>query len=80
MQNRGTFPPGESVSEMVPDAERAHGSWDFQRGHLRWVPSGFAVIVVARIALRGVAWAFVVTGALGFVCIACVAAFYRLPQ
>jgi len=74
------FPAGvKAVSEWFPMRERALAVGIFNAGTA--MGSVVAVIVVPRIALAwGWRWAFVLTGALGFVWIAVWAAFYRLPQ
>jgi ACS family hexuronate transporter-like MFS transporter len=74
------FPAGvKAVSEWFPMRERALAVGIFNAGTA--LGSGIAVVLVSRIALAwGWRWAFVLTGALGFVWIAAWASFYRLPQ
>jgi MFS transporter, ACS family, hexuronate transporter len=74
------FPAGvKSVSEWFPMRERALAVGIFNAGTS--LGSAFAAIVVPWIALTwGWRWAFVVTGAVGFVWVAVWAAIYRLPQ
>src|SRR6185503_15815620 len=74
------FPGGvKAVSEWFPMRERALAVGIFNAGTA--LGGALAVPVVSYIALaHGWRWAFVVTGALGFVWVASWAAFYRLPQ
>jgi len=74
------FPGGlKAVSEWFPMRERALAVGIFNAGTA--LGGALAVPVVSFIALRwGWRWAFVATGALGFVWVAVWAAFYRLPQ
>jgi ACS family hexuronate transporter-like MFS transporter len=74
------FPAGlKAVSEWFPMRERALAVGIFNAGTA--VGGAFAVPVVSFIALRwGWRWAFVGTGALGFVWVAAWALLYRLPQ
>jgi MFS transporter, ACS family, hexuronate transporter len=74
------FPAGlKAVSEWFPMRERALAVGIFNAGTA--VGGAFAVPVVSFIALRwGWRWAFVGTGALGFVWVLAWALFYRLPQ
>jgi len=74
------FPAGlKAVSEWFPMRERALAVGIFNAGTA--VGGAFAVPVVSFIALRwGWRWAFVATGALGFVWVLIWAVFYRLPQ
>jgi len=74
------FPGGlKAVSEWFPMRERALAVGIFNAGTA--LGGALAVPVVSLIALRwGWRWAFVATGALGFVWVAVWAAFYRLPQ
>jgi MFS transporter, ACS family, hexuronate transporter len=74
------FPAGlKAVSEWFPMRERALAVGIFNAGTA--VGGAFAVPVVSFIALRwGWRWAFVGTGALGFVWVIAWALFYRLPQ
>jgi ACS family hexuronate transporter-like MFS transporter len=74
------FPAGvKAVSEWFPMKERALAVGIFNAGTA--LGSAFAALMVPWIALYwGWRWAFVVTGALGFVWIAIWAAVYRLPQ
>jgi ACS family hexuronate transporter-like MFS transporter len=74
------FPAGvKAVSEWFPMKERALAVGIFNAGTA--LGSAFAALLVPWIALYwGWRWAFVVTGALGFVWIAIWAAVYRLPQ
>jgi ACS family hexuronate transporter-like MFS transporter len=75
-----SFPGGlKAVSEWFPMRERALGVGIFNAGTA--LGGALAVPVVSFIALQwGWRWAFVGTGALGFVWVAAWAAFYRLPQ
>jgi ACS family hexuronate transporter-like MFS transporter len=74
------FPGGvKAVSEWFPMRERALAVGIFNAGTA--LGGALAVPVVSFIALHwGWRWAFVGTGALGFVWVAVWAAFYRLPQ
>ena len=74
------FPAGlKAVSEWFPMRERALAVGIFNAGTA--LGGAFAVPVVSFIALRwGWRWAFVGTGALGFVWVLAWALFYRLPQ
>src|SRR6185295_12046205 len=74
------FPAGlKAVSEWFPMRERALAVGIFNAGTA--LGGAFAVPVVSFIALRfGWRWAFVGTGALGFVWVALWALFYRLPR
>jgi len=74
------FPGGlKAVSEWFPMRERALAVGIFNSGTA--LGGALAVPVVSFIALRwGWRWAFVLTGALGFLWVAAWAAFYRLPQ
>lgn len=74
------FPGGvKAVSEWFPIRERALAVGIFNSGTA--IGSALATPIVSFIALMwGWQWAFVVTGALGFVWVAIWAAFYRLPQ
>ena len=74
------FPAGvKAVTEWFPMRERALAVGVFNAGTA--LGGALAVPVVSLIALRfGWRWAFVVTGALGFVWVAVWAAFYRLPH
>jgi ACS family hexuronate transporter-like MFS transporter len=74
------FPAGlKSVSEWFPMRERALAVGIFNSGTA--FGGALAVPVVSFVTLRwGWRWAFVGTGALGFVWVAAWAAFYRLPQ
>lgn len=74
------FPGGlKAVSEWFPMRERALAVGIFNAGTA--LGGALAVPVVSFIALAfGWRYAFVVTGALGFLWIAAWAAFYRLPQ
>ncbi len=74
------FPGGvKAVSEWFPIRERALAVGIFNSGTA--IGSALATPIVSFIALMwGWQWAFVVTGALGFVWVAIWAVFYRLPQ
>lgn len=74
------FPAGvRAVAEWFPMRERALAVGIFNAGTA--VGAALAVPVVSFIALQwGWRWAFVVTGATGFIWVAAWAAFYRLPQ
>ncbi|HVR72085.1 MAG TPA: MFS transporter [Vicinamibacteria bacterium] len=74
------FPGGvKAVSEWFPMRERALAVGIFNAGTA--LGGALAVPIVSFIALQwGWRWAFVVTGALGFVWVAVWAAFYRLPH
>jgi MFS transporter, ACS family, hexuronate transporter len=74
------FPGGvKAVSEWFPMRERALAVGIFNAGTA--LGGALAVPIVSWIALQwGWRWAFVVTGALGFVWVAAWASFYRLPQ
>lgn len=74
------FPAGlKAVSEWFPMRERALAVGIFNAGTA--LGGAFAVPVVSFVALRfGWRWAFVGTGALGFVWVAAWALFYRLPR
>ena len=74
------FPGGvKAVSEWFPMRERALAVGIFNAGTA--LGGALAVPLVSFIALQwGWRFAFVVTGALGFVWVAMWAAFYRLPQ
>jgi ACS family hexuronate transporter-like MFS transporter len=74
------FPAGvKAVAEWFPMRERALAVGVFNAGTA--LGGALAVPVVSWVALRwGWRWAFVVTGALGFVWVACWAVFYRLPH
>jgi ACS family hexuronate transporter-like MFS transporter len=74
------FPAGlKAVSEWFPMRERALGVGIFNAGTA--LGGALAVPVVSFIALAwGWRWAFVATGALGFVWVALWAIFYRLPS
>jgi ACS family hexuronate transporter-like MFS transporter len=74
------FPGGlKAVSEWFPMRERALAVGIFNAGTA--LGGALAVPVVSFIALRwGWRWAFVATGALGFVWVGIWALFYRLPQ
>ncbi|MEP7271220.1 MAG: MFS transporter [Acidobacteriota bacterium] len=74
------FPGGvKAVSEWFPVRERAMAVGVFNAGTA--IGSALATPIVSFIALAwGWRYAFVVTGALGFVWVAVWAVFYRLPQ
>jgi ACS family hexuronate transporter-like MFS transporter len=74
------FPAGvRAVTEWFPMRERALAVGIFNAGTA--VGAALAVPVVSFIALQwGWRWAFVTTGAIGFIWVAVWAAFYRLPQ
>lgn len=74
------FPGGvKAVSEWFPVRERALAVGVFNSGTA--IGSALATPIVSFIALTwGWRYAFIVTGALGFVWVAVWAAFYRLPQ
>ena len=74
------FPGGvKAVSEWFPMRERALAVGIFNAGTA--LGSAFATPLVSWIALTwGWRYAFVVTGALGFIWVAVWVAFYRLPQ
>jgi MFS transporter, ACS family, hexuronate transporter len=74
------FPAGvKAVSEWFPMRERALAVGIFNAGTA--LGSAFAALLVPWIALTwGWRWAFVVTGAIGFVWVVIWAAIYRLPQ
>ena len=74
------FPGGvKAVSEWFPMRERALAVGIFNAGTA--LGGALAVPIVSFIALLwGWRWAFVATGALGFVWVAVWAAFYRLPH
>jgi ACS family hexuronate transporter-like MFS transporter len=74
------FPGGvKAVSEWFPMRERALAVGIFNAGTA--LGGALALPVASYIALRwGWRWAFVLTGALGFVWVAAWAAFYRLPR
>jgi MFS transporter, ACS family, hexuronate transporter len=74
------FPAGlKAVSEWFPMRERALAVGIFNAGTA--LGGAFAVPVVSFIALRfGWRWAFVGTGALGFVWVLAWSLFYRLPR
>jgi MFS transporter, ACS family, hexuronate transporter len=74
------FPGGvKAVTEWFPMRERALAVGIFNAGTA--LGGALAVPIVSFIALQwGWRWAFVGTGALGFVWVAVWAAFYRLPQ
>ena len=74
------FPGGvKAVSEWFPMRERALAVGIFNAGTA--LGGALAVPIVSWIALQwGWRWAFVATGALGFVWVAVWAGFYRLPQ
>ena len=76
----GNFPAGlRAVSEWFPMRERALAVGVFNAGTA--LGGALAVPVVSFIALTfGWRFAFVLTGALGFVWVAAWAAFYRLPR
>jgi ACS family hexuronate transporter-like MFS transporter len=74
------FPAGiKAVTEWFPVRERALAVGIFNAGTA--LGSAFAIPVVSLIALTlGWRYAFVITGAIGFIWVAIWAAFYRLPQ
>ncbi len=74
------FPAGvKAVSEWFPLKERALAVGIFNAGTS--LGSAFAALLVPWIALTwGWRWAFVATGAVGFIWVAVWAALYRLPQ
>ncbi len=74
------FPGGvKAVSEWFPLKERALAVGIFNAGTS--LGSAFAALLVPWIALTwGWRWAFVATGAVGFIWVAVWAALYRLPQ
>ncbi len=74
------FPAGvKAVTEWFPMRERALAVGIFNSGTA--VGSALSIPVVSWIALQwGWQWAFVVTGALGFVWLAAWVPFYRLPR
>lgn len=76
----GNFPAGvKAVTEWFPMRERAMAVGIFNAGTA--IGSAVSIPVVSWIALRwGWQWAFVVTGALGFVWLAAWLPLYRLPQ